>query len=98
MTLFVCMVDYLQPYEKIAEVLDSHRAYLKKGYGQGILLASGPRNPKDGGILIGRFKDKANALNFAKNDPFCLQNLAEYRIFEFEAVLHAEILKTFLQD
>lgn len=94
--LFVCMVDYLQPYEKVQEMLASHREYLKKGYEKGILLASGPRNPKDGGIIIGRFRDKSEAITFSKQDPFCLNNLAQYRIFEFEPVLHSEILTSFL--
>ena len=39
--LFVCLVHYTKPLEEVLQKLDVHRAYLKKGYDKGILLASG---------------------------------------------------------
>ena len=96
MTLFVCLVHYTKPLEQVTEHLQEHREYLKKGYEKGILLASGPRIPKDGGIIIGKFASKDEALQFAANDPYTHYDLAKYEILEFEPVLHAEILKDFL--
>lgn len=96
--LFVALVNYIKPYEDIAKHLDAHRAYLKKGYESGFLLASGPRIPKDGGIIIGKFSSRTEAEAFAKDDPFTKNNLARYEFLTFEAVLHAEILKHFLRD
>lgn len=93
--LFVCKVNYIQPLERVEEYLAEHRAYLKLGYDSNKLLASGPRNPKDGGIIIGRFDNKEDVSNFAKNDPFCINGIAIYDIIEFEAVLHAECIKNF---
>ncbi|WP_295698446.1 YciI family protein [uncultured Helicobacter sp.] len=96
--LFVCLVHYTQPFEEILKRLDEHRTYLKMGYEKGFLLASGPRIPKDGGIIIGKFASKDEAITFSQNDPFTRHNLAQYEILTFEVVLHAEILKDFLQD
>ncbi|WP_334089904.1 YciI family protein [Helicobacter typhlonius] len=96
--LFVCLVHYTKPLEEVLQKLDEHRAYLKKGYDAGILLASGPRVPKDGGIIIGRFESKAAAQEFSKSDPYTLHNLARYEIFEFEPVLHSTLLENFVQD
>lgn len=93
--LFVCKVNYTKPFSEVEKFLAEHRAYLKLGYDSNMLLASGPRNPKDGGLIIGRFASKDSALAFAKNDPFCINNVAEYEIIEFEAVLHAKILDDF---
>lgn len=94
--LFVCKVNYTKSFELVSVHLSDHRAYLAKGYESGILLASGPRVPKDGGIIIGAFASKQDAINFSKNDPFCKKNVAEYEIFEFEPVLSAECVKAFL--
>ncbi len=94
--LFVCKVNYIQPLQKVEEFLIPHRAYLQQGYDKGILLASGPRNPKDGGLIIGRFTSKEDAISFSKNDPFCIHNIAIYEIIEFEAVLYATCLHDFL--
>ena len=96
MSLFVCLVNYTKPLETIEEVLPLHRAYLRECYKRGFLLASGPRNPKDGGLIIGRFKDREEAILFSKNDPFCQKEVASYEILEFEPVLHSELLNDFL--
>lgn len=93
--LFVCKVNYIQPLEFVEKYLAEHRAYLKLGYNSGNLLASGPRDPKDGGLIIGRFDSKDDCSNFAKNDPFVLNDVAVYEIFEFEAVLHSDCLNDF---
>lgn len=96
MSLFVCLVHYTKPLEEVSQKLQEHRAYLQKGYEAGILLASGPRNPKDGGIIIGKFASKNEALQFSESDPYVKHNVAEYEIFEFEPVLYSEILGDFL--
>lgn len=96
MCLFVCLVHYTKPFDEVSARLNAHREYLKEGYEKGFLLASGPRIPKDGGIIIGRFNDMASARRFSENDPFILENLARYEILCFEAVLHKDILDAFL--
>ncbi|STQ86573.1 GTP cyclohydrolase [Helicobacter muridarum] len=96
MKLFVCIVNYIKPLDKVEEVLPLHRAYLQECYNKGFLLASGPKNPRDGGLIIGKFKDKQEAILFSKNDPFCQKDIAEYDIIEFDAVLHSSHLNAFL--
>ncbi|RDU60121.1 YciI family protein [Helicobacter marmotae] len=98
MQLFVCLVHYTKPFEEVSLYLNEHRSYLKKGYEAGFLLASGPRIPKTGGIIIGKFVDENAAKSFAKNDPFTQHNVAQYEIMPFEPVLYAEILKDFLES
>lgn len=96
--LFVCKVNYTKPIEQVEAVRAEHRAYLKLGYDAGKLLVSGPRNPKDGGLIVGRFANMNEVLEFAKNDPFCLHGVAEYEVIEFEAVLYADCLRDFVQQ
>lgn len=89
-------MHYTKPLEEVSQKVEEHRAYLQKGYEAGILLASGPRNPKDGGIIIGKFASKSEVLKFSESDPYVKYNVAEYEIFEFEPVLHSDILTNFL--
>lgn len=98
MKLFVFLVNYKVGLDKVDEHLAAHRSYLQNGYKNGILLASGPRNPRNGGLIIGKFANLQAAKDFSKDDPFCINNIANYEIFEFEPVLHSEILKDFLQS
>lgn len=96
--LFVMMVTYTAPIEKIDETLDEHRTYLKKGYENGFLVASGSQNPRIGGVIIGKFAHKDEALSFSQKDPFVLKGLASYAITEFQPILHCEALKGFLAE
>ena len=38
----------------LAEIRPLHRAFLKRGYEQGLLLCSGPMNPLTGGMVVAR--------------------------------------------
>lgn len=93
--LFVCIVIYKEPLEIIEKYLQDHREYLKKWYDKNILLVSGPKNPKNGGIVIGRFNNMKEAVLFSKNDPYVIYNVAKYDIIEFEAVLYNDLLDSF---
>lgn len=94
--LFVCKVNYIKSFEQVEKFLTEHRQYLKSGYDSSNLLVSGPRNPKDGGLIICRFDNMKSVIEFAKNDPFCINGVAVYEIIEFEPVLYAECLSNFL--
>ena len=95
MKLFVCLVDYLGDLKDIDSNLAAHREFLKKGYEAGFLLASGPRNPRNGGLIIGRFKDLESVIEFSKQDPFTIKNLAKYNIIEFDPVLRSDLIDAF---
>lgn len=96
MNLFVILITYTSSLDEINEILPTHREYLKKHYESGILLASGPREPKVGGIVIGKFQSKDDVLEFISKDPYNLAKVASYEILEFNAVLHSSILDDFL--
>lgn len=85
---FLIEITYLAPIEAIDAALTDHRAFLQVGYDEGLLLCSGPLEPRTGGILIARAENKAAIEAFLRNDPFKLRNMAGYRIAEFNPVKH----------
>lgn len=91
--LFIINVVYKVDMEIVEQNLAEHRAYLKSGYDKGVLIASGPQNPKVGGIIIGIFNDMAEAREFSNNDPFILKKIAESSIIEFNPILHCDEIK-----
>lgn len=94
--LFLILVNYTKPLEVIDEILPAHRAFLSENYKEGRLLVSGPREPRVGGIVLGKFKNKEEALNFTKQDPFYQNQAASYEVMEFNPVLSDESLTKFL--
>ena len=45
-------LTYKKPIDEVNNFLDQHRSFLNKYYENGIFLASGPKNPRAGGIII----------------------------------------------
>ena len=50
--MFVLILTYKAPIEKVIELLEAHCCYLDKYYAAGIFLASGPQVPRTGGVFF----------------------------------------------
>ena len=84
--MYVVLVNYTQPLAVIEQHLTAHRAFLDQHYANGNLLASGPRNPRTGGVLLaGNMEREARDAVLAE-DPFARAGVASYEVIEFEAV------------
>lgn len=91
---FVVFIHYDVPLEKIDSIVQDHRNFLQQGYESGMLLMSGPLNPRNGGLVVCRATDAQEVISFFENDPYHLNNFAHYEIVEFNPVKH----QSFLQD
>lgn len=85
---FVVEIIYTCPFEQFGPLVDEHRAYLKTGYQKGLLLISGPQEPRVGGILVMRADSHAAIQSFCAHDPYAVQNVARHRIIEFNPKSH----------
>jgi uncharacterized protein YciI len=75
--------------------LQEHRRFLQENYNKGLLLVSGPKIPRSGGICIA-MTSLEDAKNLMKKDPFFIHNLSAYRFVEFEAVkMHDKVKQIF---
>ena len=80
---FVIEVPYPAPPERIDQLLAAHRAFLQTGYDRGLLLMSGPQNPRLGGFTIARAPSRDDVESFFHADPFHQEKAATYRFTEF---------------
>ncbi len=79
----IAVVRYRRPLEEVLKVVDEHRAYLRDLKARGILLASGPLEPRFGGVLLLRFPDAtsdAQVLAVRDGDPFVKHAVAQYEV------------------
>jgi len=83
---FVIESTYLAGLERIDELLVAHRAHLETGFQSGMLLASGPQEPRTGGMILARAKDRTAVEEFLARDPFSLAGISSYRVVEFVPV------------
>ena len=50
--MFLVLLTYLQPLDAVDACLAEHREYLQRHYAAGVFQLSGPRQPRDGGVIL----------------------------------------------
>src|ERR1700761_2367199 len=91
----IAILRYRRPLEEIVAVTDEHRAYLRELKQQGLLLASGPFEPRVGGGLLFRVPDdnvNGTLDRIRDNDPFVKQGLAQWELLVWNPVIGKEDL------
>jgi len=90
--MYIVTLTYTAPLERIDAYLPAHRAWLEKQYARGLMLMSGRKEPRDGGILIAHAADRAELDAALRDDPFGQAGLATYAVTEFVPTMTAEAL------
>jgi uncharacterized protein YciI len=90
---FIVDIQYLVPVDQLADILPAHRAFLQTGYENGLLLLSGPKEPRTGGLLVARSESLDALREFFSHDPYHLNNLALHTFTEFNPVLRQSWLE-----
>jgi uncharacterized protein YciI len=81
------IIRYRRPIEEVLSHVDAHRAYLRGLNEQGILLVSGPFNPRNGGLLLLRLSEgnlEAQMDSIRENDPYVKAGVAQYEMLAWE--------------
>jgi uncharacterized protein YciI len=79
----IAILRYRRPLEEVVVALEDHRAYLRTLKDKGILVASGPAHPRNGGMLILRVPDDDVILSLDRvrdGDPYYQRGLAQYEL------------------
>ena len=91
----IAIIRYRRPLEEVLEVTDQHRAYLKTVKDEGILIASGPMDPRAGGMLLLRVPDDDAIPTLDRvrdGDPYVTFGLAQYELIPWVVGLGKEEL------
>ena len=78
----IAIIRYRRPLEEVVVHQDAHRAYLRGLKEKGLVIASGPMDPRSGGLVLLRVPDNdTKALDSVRdNDPFYLSGVAQYEL------------------
>ncbi|MFF4489289.1 YciI family protein [Streptomyces sp. NPDC001544] len=83
--MFVLELTYTAPLEAVDAALEAHVAWLDGQYEKGVFLASGRKNPRDGGVILAVAEDRARIEEIVAGDPFVVAGVCAYRVTEFIA-------------
>lgn len=83
--MFIIELTYKVPTSEIDAQMAEHVAFLEKYYHAGNFLASGRKEPRDGGLIFAKAGSRQEVDAIIAEDPFNKKGLAGYRIIEFKA-------------
>jgi uncharacterized protein YciI len=84
--MIIANLTYIKPLAELDRVLDEHRALLAKWARNNILICSGPKDPRVGGIMMFNLPDVAAVETLMREDPFWRENMATYEYIVFTPV------------
>ncbi|MGW0738102.1 YciI family protein [Streptomyces sp. NPDC002851] len=96
--MFVLELTYTAPLSAVDEQMQAHVAWLDQHYADGTFLASGRKNPRDGGVILAVGDDRAAIEKIVAADPFVLAGVCEYRVTEFIATKTVDALAAYRQQ
>ncbi|MBL0314091.1 MAG: hypothetical protein IPP78_15625 [Holophagaceae bacterium] len=92
----LAILRYRKPLDEVLTIVDQHRAYLRTLKDQGLLLASGPFDPRSGGALLLRIPDdsvQASLDRIRDDDPFTKAGMAQYELMPWAPTIGIEGLE-----
>ncbi|NBE56309.1 YciI family protein [Streptomyces boluensis] len=96
--MFVLELTYTAPIEAVEAELEAHVEWLDRHFADGTFLASGRKNPRDGGVILAVGDDRATVEKIAAADPFTVAGVCEYRVTEFIATKTVSELDAYKQQ
>lgn len=91
----LALIRYRRPVEEVVVQTPAHRAYLQTLKESGVLIASGPLDPRYGGALLLRVPDdNAQAVLDAvrDHDPYWISGVAQYELLTWNVMTGKEDL------
>jgi uncharacterized protein YciI len=92
----IAIIRYRRAFEQVSAHLEKHRAYLQELKQKGVLLVSGPCDPRTGGILLLRFPDggdvNAELDKVRDGDPYTQAGVAQYEVLVWNPLTGKDML------
>lgn len=88
--MFIAILTYKKPLSEVDRFLQVHRDFLAEHYAAGELITSGPQTPRVGGVIMLKARDRKAAEAILSQDPFNINQIADYQIVEFTPTLFCD--------
>ncbi len=96
--MFIINLNFIKPIEEVNRFTDMHREYVSKQYENGVFILGGPKDPRNGGIVIANSKSKKELTKILEKDPLIIRKVAEYSLTKFNPIISITKLEFLLSE
>lgn len=89
--MFIIELTYKKAMSEVEKHLQAHRDFLDEQYANGTFIASGPKNPRDGGVILVREMERLELDKIIALDPFFIEEISEFKITDFAVTKRSPI-------
>ena len=91
--MFIANLKYKKSIEEVDKVLETHLEYLDKYFEKGKFICTGKKSfPELGGVILFISNNLEEAKKILYEDPFYVEEIADYEIIEFQPVKFSQNL------
>ena len=80
--MYVVLLKFSENRSRAAQFMESHNAWIKRGFDDGVFLLTGSIQPKLGGAILARGTSLPELRARLNDDPFVVQNVVSAEILE----------------
>ncbi|MGE5145830.1 MAG: YciI family protein [Candidatus Eiseniibacteriota bacterium] len=80
--MFVVLLKFSSNKGRAGELMDGHRAWIKRGFDDGVFLLVGNLEPRQGGGIVAHNTSLAELRGRVNDDPFVAEDVVSAEILE----------------
>jgi uncharacterized protein YciI len=80
--MFVILLRFAGNKGRVGQFMDSHKAWLARGFDDGVFLLSGTLQPNSGGGIVAHNTSLSDLQSRVSADPFVMENVVSAEILE----------------
>lgn len=94
--MYIILLKFIKPHDEVEKQVLAHREFLDKYYELQKFICSGRRSTNEGGVIICSASNLNEAEAIIKEDPFYINEIAQYEIIEFSPTKYAAGFEHFI--
>ena len=95
--MYIVSLNYIKEVSEVEKYLEEHVKFLEKYYEMEKFICSGRKNPRTGGVILLNVESLAEVEKIILEDPFNINEIAEYEITEFFPTKYNKNFKIFVE-
>jgi len=94
--MFVVTLRFSGNKDQAGQFMEGHKAWIKRGFDEGVFLLAGSLQPNPGGAIIAHNTTQSELQSRVNEDPFVVENIVAAEILEITPSMIDERLKLIL--